>query len=51
MIEFFYKNNLKVIDVICGENNTIALTHNGDVWSWGYGGKKLNQFLKLFITA
>jgi len=26
-----------VIDAKCGDNFTIALTDDGDVWTWGYG--------------
>ena len=34
-IEFFVKNKLKVLDVVCGAKYTVALTHDGDVWTWG----------------
>ena len=29
-----------VVDVAMGEYHTIALTDDGNVWTWGYGGKK-----------
>ena len=29
-----------VVDVAMGEYHTIALTEDGNVWTWGYGGKK-----------
>lgn len=30
----------RVVDVAMGEYHTIALTDDGTVWTWGYGGKK-----------
>ena len=30
----------KVKDVAMGEYHTLALTEDGNVWTWGYGGKK-----------
>ena len=29
----------KVTQLACGERHTLALTENGDVWAWGYGGR------------
>lgn len=29
----------KVTQLACGERHTLALTDNGDVWAWGYGGR------------
>ena len=31
--------NHKVVDVVLGEYHTMALTDDGSVWTWGYGGK------------
>lgn len=31
---------LQVVDVALGDYHTIALTNDGGVWTWGYGGKK-----------
>lgn len=36
----FEKLGLKVKDVAVGESHTIALTEDGNVWTWGYAGKK-----------
>ena len=30
----------KVVDVAMGEYHTLALTEDGNVYTWGYGGKK-----------
>ncbi len=29
----------KVKQLACGQRHTLALTENGDVWAWGYGGR------------
>ena len=31
--------NHKVVDVAMGEYHTLALTEDGNVYTWGYGGK------------
>jgi len=31
---------LKVVDVALGDYHTMALTDDGNVWTWGYAGKK-----------
>lgn len=49
-IEFFSKNKLKVKDVCCGNKSTIALTEDGDVWSWGFGGRKSNWLFNLIFS-
>ena len=36
LVEFFPKNNLKVVDVVCGEAYTMCLTSDGDVWTFGW---------------
>ena len=38
----------KVIDIAMGEYHTVALTDDGNVWTWGYGGKK--GFFKWMYT-
>ena len=30
----------RVVDVAMGEYHTLALTEDGNVYTWGYGGKK-----------
>ena len=39
LVDFFVKNNLKVEQVALGQYHTVVRTHDGDVWTWGYGGK------------
>lgn len=51
MIDFFHKNNLKAVDVECGERHTAVLTQDGDVWTFGWGGRKLNWFFRIFVSA
>lgn len=40
LVESLAKENVKVKDVQLGEYHTLVLTEDGDVWTWGYGGKK-----------
>ena len=40
LIPFFSSHSLNLLDIHCGEKHTVALTDDGDVWSWGYNGKK-----------
>ena len=48
-IQYFEKNNIKIKDIVAGERHTIALSENGEVYTFGYGKKYVNMFLKLFI--
>lgn len=50
-VEFFRNNNLKVKDVAVGENHTLAITNNGEVYSWGSGAGNTNFLLNLFLQA
>eukprot|EP01116_Phalansterium_solitarium_P014663 TRINITY_DN32419_c0_g1_i1.p1 TRINITY_DN32419_c0_g1~~TRINITY_DN32419_c0_g1_i1.p1 ORF type:complete len:493 (+),score=226.16 TRINITY_DN32419_c0_g1_i1:131-1609(+) len=34
----FAKDGVKVVDVTCGNNHTVALTDKNAVYSWGFGG-------------
>lgn len=36
----FEKLGLKVVDCCLGEYHTMVLTDDGNVWTWGYAGKK-----------
>lgn len=40
VVETFLKANVKVKDFAAGEYHSIALDTTGNVWTWGYGGKK-----------
>lgn len=40
LVEYFTKHNLKIVDVALGEYHSIALANDGNVYTWGYGGKK-----------
>ncbi len=37
MVEFFERNNIKVAKIAAGVYHTVALTAEGDVYSWGRG--------------
>ena len=49
LVEYFYKNNLRVKKVCMGDFHTMALTEDGGVYTWGFGGKK--GFLNLLFTG
>jgi alpha-tubulin suppressor-like RCC1 family protein len=51
LVEYFRENNIVVKDVIVGENHTAALTENGEVYTWGFGGKSLNPLVNLFAPS
>jgi alpha-tubulin suppressor-like RCC1 family protein len=38
-VEYFAKRNIKIYDVVLGEYHSVALTEDGDVYTWGYAGK------------
>ena len=40
VVQRFEQLGLKVVDVAVGDYHTVALTEDGNVWTWGYGGKK-----------
>ena len=50
-VEFFEKNHLRVVDVSVGEFHTLALTHDGDVWSFGRGNKKVGILKRVFTNT
>lgn len=37
-MEFFTKKKIKVKDVALGEFHSLALSEDGKIYSWGYGG-------------
>lgn len=39
LVDYFTKRDKRVIDVALGEYHTVALTDDGSVYTWGYGGK------------
>eukprot|EP01017_Pseudomicrothorax_dubius_P011907 TRINITY_DN1459_c0_g1_i3.p1 TRINITY_DN1459_c0_g1~~TRINITY_DN1459_c0_g1_i3.p1 ORF type:complete len:407 (-),score=115.97 TRINITY_DN1459_c0_g1_i3:137-1357(-) len=50
-VEFFEKHGLKVVDVACGEKHTVVLTDDGDVWTFGSGGRKSNMLFSIFFAS
>lgn len=40
LVETLKKHNMRVKDVCLGEYHTLVLTECGQIWTWGYGGKK-----------
>lgn len=48
MISQFKNMGLKVKDVALGEYHTMAMTDDGNIWTWGYGGK---QWIPNFIAT
>lgn len=39
-VGYFAERGIKIVDCKVGEYHTVALTDKGEVYSWGYGGKK-----------
>lgn len=39
LVEYFKNNNKKIKKVCMGDFHTIALTEEGEVYTWGFGGK------------
>lgn len=50
MIDYFSKHNIAIKDVVAGERHTIALTEKGEVYTWGFGRKRLNLLMKMFMN-
>ena len=40
IVEYFAKKDKKVVDVALGEYHSTAVTEDGSVYTWGYGGKE-----------
>jgi len=47
-VEFFNENSIKVRDAAVGSHHTAVLTENGEVYTWGFGGKSLNLLKNSF---
>ncbi|TNV74875.1 hypothetical protein FGO68_gene16760 [Halteria grandinella] len=39
LVDYFVKRDKRVVDIAVGEYHSIALTDDGSVYTWGYGGK------------
>ena len=39
LVEYFKKRGIKIKDVSLGEYHSVALSEDGEVYTWGYGGK------------
>ena len=50
MVEYFEKKNIKVKEAICGDQHTIVLTEEGQVYTFGHGGKRSNSFMNMFTS-
>lgn len=48
-VEYFAQNNIKIKKACLGDFHNLALTEEGDVYTWGFGGKK--GFMGLLIRG
>lgn len=46
LVKFFIEKDIKIKKFCCSDYNTIALSEDGDVYTWGYGGRS-RRFLPL----
>ena len=44
------KNNIKIKDAVAGQRHTIALSEDGEVYTWGFGRKNINLLMKVFMN-
>lgn len=44
IVPYLAEKDIKITKVCCTVNNTIALSEDGDVFSWGFGGKHSRKF-------
>jgi alpha-tubulin suppressor-like RCC1 family protein len=49
IVEYFEKHKIKIKKACMGDFHTIALAENGDVYTWGFGGRK--GFLGIFFVG
>jgi len=47
LVSYFSENKIKIQKISLGEYHTLALTDDGDLYSWGWGGK-LYSFFSFF---
>ena len=48
-VDYFSQNKIKIKKACLGDYHSFALTENGEVYTWGFGGKK--GFLGLLIKG
>ena len=44
LVKYFVDKNIKIKKFACSDNNTIALSEDGDVYTFGYGGRSSRFF-------
>jgi len=44
IVPYLAERNIKIKKVCCSVSNTIALSEDGDVYSWGFGGEHSRKF-------
>jgi len=44
LVNYFTKRDIKIKKFCCSDFNTIALSEDGDVYTWGYGGRSAKFF-------
>ena len=44
LVKYFVDKDIKIKKFCCSDFNTIALSQNGDIYTWGYGGREARFF-------
>lgn len=44
LVQYFIDKDIKIKKFACSKKNTIALSEEGDVYVWGYGGRSSKRF-------
>lgn len=44
LVDYFLDHDIKIKKFACSDYNTIALSEEGDVYTWGYGGRSSKFF-------
>lgn len=39
-VDWFTKRGIKIQDIVLGDQHSLALSEDGQIYTWGYGGKK-----------